>query len=329
MKKLLIILLLCLVTVGSILHLDDILVSKSLNRYYILEDYLEKSGQTYDVQIYGSCHAYTSFNPSVLVEDHGISSFNMANPSEIIPTTYLRMLERFKTDVPTVALVEIWGVNAYETYITTSSIFGDYLSYNIERLPLSAKKIEVIKKIDDLSLINDNFAFFRYKSRLSDFSLSCVDFNYSYDEAVELYSADSKWLYNEMTNRMEHYGFKKNSSAAIDNYDALQPDIADTDQLAVEQVMLDYLDMIIELCEQNNVVLIFYRAPYISTANELRKANYLEDYFHERHVAFYDMEKELTFDYTSDFIDEHHLSALGADKVTSFLVDKILPAFGS
>ena len=71
----------------------DILVNKDNNRYYMLEHELEQKDERYEVQVYGSCHAYTSFDSTFLTEKYKISCYNMSNPGEIIPTTYLRMLD--------------------------------------------------------------------------------------------------------------------------------------------------------------------------------------------------------------------------------------------
>lgn len=47
---------------GSFIKINDISISKTLNRYYMLKRELESKDGDYDVQVYGSCHAYTSFN---------------------------------------------------------------------------------------------------------------------------------------------------------------------------------------------------------------------------------------------------------------------------
>ena len=56
--------------------------------------------------------------------------------------------------------------------------------------------------------------------------------------------------------------------------------------LGVPRVFLSVvLKGCVDWAKENNVELIFYRAPYISTENELRKKNYLEQYFEERNNA--------------------------------------------
>ena len=312
------------ILIGMIVKANDIFVDKSRNRYYMLSQELNKIDDI-DIQVYGSCHAYTSFDAKSFTEEYGISSYNMSNPGEIMPTTYLRMMERFKRDIPEVALVEIWGTNAYETYDSTEDILGRFLKSNVEDIPLSIDKLEVIADYETLDIWEDNFALFKYKSRLLEFSLTENDFNYSFERAYNMYNTEKEdWLYNEMENRFENNGFFSNDSQDISDYAQKQATVERTDVLEVEADLMKYLDKVIGLCEENNVELIFYRAPYISTENELRKKNYLEQYFEERNIPFYDLEREITYDYTEDFEDYYHLSKKGAAKSTEYLGKKII-----
>lgn len=325
MKKLISLILFCICTILSVHRANDILVDKSYNRYYMMEKELEERDETYDVQIYGSCHAYTSYNPMVLIEEYGISSYNLANPSEIIPVTYVRMKEQFEEYVPKVVLVDIWGTNAYDTYIKKKEIFGDYLRYNVERLPISKEKIELIKDFKQLDMLEDNFPMAKYKGRVLDFSLTKTDFNYSFELSKSIYdSKNINYVYNEMEKRLKNNGYKPLIYNNMWDYPQLQGEVAEDDVLEVEKKIMKYIDKIIELCDEKDVELIFYRAPYVAKENELRKANYLEQYFEECGVAYYDLEKELEFSYYYDFCDHQHLSKNGAEKTTAFLNELLL-----
>lgn len=323
MKKIVSCIVFVLVILALIARVNDILIPKATNRYYILEDALSEMDDEYDVQIYGSCHSYTSFNPMYLEENYDISAFVLGNAGEIIPTTYVRMKEQFEVYAPQVALVEIWGINPYETYDTTENILGGYLTSNVERLPLSAEKLEVINEYDTLDMLEMNFAISRYKDRLMDFSITDIDFNYSF-EATNLYS--SEYVFSEMTSRLNNRGFKVNPSEAIEDYPDYQAYIEEGESLEIEPDIMKYLEKIVVLCEEYDVELIFYRSPYISTENELRKLNYLRDFCNEHEVLFIDLEEDIQFDYTTDFIDYQHLSETGAMKATIYLTDYILSA---
>lgn len=314
---------LALILVGTTLpEIGDVLIEKQNNRYYMLQKELNRLNQSYELQVYGSCHAYTSYNPTDIVEKENISAYVFATPGEIFPSTYVRMANRFKTDVPKVALVEIWGANPYETYDSTSNILSSYFPACMDILPFSLEKLEVICDFEELDLFNESVAVVKYKNRLAKEALKQVDFNYTFADLQSVYGVDG--MTEEMINRFSNFGYKKNPTVPLRAYDAQQAKVENTDCLEVEANILKYIGKIIDLCDKYGVTLIFYRAPYRSTENELRKSNFLEQYFAERNVQYYDLEKLIVFDDKKDFLDYEHLSEAGAKKATTFLNKQIL-----
>ena len=317
MKKFLSCIVFCLILLGLLDQVGEVLISKPYNRYYILEKHLEEIGTDFDVQVFGSCHSYTSFNPNYLLEQTGLESFVYGNPGEIMPATYLRMLEQFKDYTPKVALVEIWGINPYETYDSTDTILGAYLQNNIERIPFSVEKLEVIHQYDSLDMFETNFAFSKYKERIMENTLQSFDFNYSYEDA-KVHASEPFQI--EMTSRLANYGFKVNSSNPLDKYEDLQNHVSKDDILEIEADIVKYILKIIELCESYNVELIFYRSPYISKVNELRKLNHFQKICDAHNVLFIDLEQKINYDYSTDFYDYEHLSETGANKSTEYMI---------
>jgi len=332
-KKIVACVVFCALTLALIAWVNDIVVSKTYNRYYIMDRAIEELDEDIDVQVFGACHGYTSFHAPYFEESYDISAYDMGNPGELIPTTYLRMMERFKEDTPEVALVEIWGINAYETYSAVERVFEYYMPVNVERLPLSLDKFEVIQDFYSLDMLLENFAIAKYKDRIMNMELTDADFAYSF-EAI---SPDtSNYTREEMTMRMENNGFcimpMWHDDSSYDPYLDVtdfyerQPVVGDEEKLALEADMLKYVDKIIDLCKEYNVELIFYRAPYLSRANELRKANWFADYCQSKDILFLDLEEELKFDLATDFLDYHHLNDVGAKKATDYLAPYIMEA---
>lgn len=324
----------CVLALALVARVNDIVVSKTYNRYYMLDKAIEEREESFSVQVFGACHGYTSFHAPYFEEQYGISAYDMGNPGELIPTTYLRMMERFKQDKPKVALVEIWGINAYETYSSVERVFEFYMPVNVERLPLSFEKIEVIQDFYSLDILLENLAIAKYKDRIMNMELTDVDFDYSF-EAV--YPDTSDYTKEEMTMRIENNGFcvmpmwhddsAYNPYLDVTDFYERQPVVGEDEVLPLEEDMLKYVDKIIELCEAYDVELIFYRAPYLSRANELRKANWFANYCADKGVTFLDLEKEMEFDLNTDFLDYHHLNDVGAVKATEYLAPYILELF--
>jgi len=302
---------------------SDSLVSKKINRYYMMENALEETDADYMVHGYGSCHTYTSFDPVYLLDQYHISSFNMGHPNEIIPLSYVRMYERFKTDKPQVALVEIWGTNAYNTYISHDNIFYRSARVNIERHPISLPKLEVMMDYSSLDMLDENCVPAKYKDRLIEGDISMPDVDYSFDSLKQVYYDEDPSIYEQMELRIKNSGFLPYSSVPLPDYHEKQAKVEDTEMIPVEEDLMKYVDKMIQLCQKNDVDLVFYRAPYVSSPEELKKANYLAAYFAERQIPYYDLEKEIDFDPMTDFYDYEHLSTTGAQKATAFLAEHI------
>lgn len=317
-----------------VVKMNHVVLSKKYNRYYMLQEEVQQRNETYDVQVFGACHSYTSFQAKYFEEKYGYSAFDLGNPGEIVPVTYLRMLEQFKKDVPKVAMVEIWGLNAYETYSPPERVFEYYMPVNIEIIPLSLEKTEVINDFYSVDNVLENFHLAKYKDRVLNMQLMGYDFDYSFESLKEDTSAYSK---TEMEMRFANNGFcempmhldSSETSALytpyrdISDYYEKQAVVEENETLELEADMVKYAKKIIDLCKKHNVALVFYRAPYVSTENELKKANWFADYCKENDVAFYDLEKEIEFDIKTDFLDYNHLNKNGALKATDFLAGKI------
>ncbi len=307
----------CALVIYMIASFNKILVPKTSNRYYMLEKILEENNENYDIQVYGSCHSYTSFDAKAFEETYNISSYVMANPGEIIPSTYLRMKERFEKDAPKVALIDVWGLNAYETYSTQSDIFEYYFPPNIERLPLSCEKIQLIMQYESLEFISESLPITKYKERIMNNELTETDFEYEFSDE----------FYYEIALRNKNNGFAAyEDTTELLDFNEKQAKVSHNDKLAYETDIIEYTDKIVELCKEFGVSLIFYRAPYISTENELRKSNWFSDYCEEKGVLYINLEKEVPFDFSSDFMDYHHLNRFGAKKATDYLAPYILEA---
>ncbi len=317
---------------------NQILLSKKYNRYYFMEKVFALEEKSFPVLVFGSCHSYTSFHPLHFEENTGFSAYDVGNAGEIIPATYLRMKEQFKKDAPEVALLDIWGLNPYETYTSSTEIFESYLPVNVERLPFSLDKIEVINDFSSLDLLLDNVPLAKYKERLINEELFSLDFAFSFESYSEIYLENtSPYQREEMQTRMTNNGFcvmpmwhsypdSYTPYMDVSDYAEKQATVSDGDTLTYESDIVKYLNKVIALCESYDVELILYRAPYISTENELRKSNWLKNYCAEQDILYLDLEKEITFDYETDFLDYYHLNEVGAKKATDYLTPYILDA---
>lgn len=315
-----------LITLAMVASFTEYLTPKAQNRYYILDRYLKENPRSVDVQVFGACHAYNSFDTQLFEARTGTAAFVYANPGEIFPVTYNRMAEQFRKHTPKVVLVEVWGINPYETYDTQENTLQVYLEPNVEMLAFTPEKLELLADFPHLDPMEMLFPITKYKERLLDGSLTPLDTRYGFWDSKS-YAPLHYFL--EMSERISRNGYSPHSANPLENYPAVQNTVSGDDILQIEPVIEKYIERIIRLCKENDVQLIFYRAPYISTKNELRKLNRFRQICQDNDVPFLDLEQEMTFDYTQDFYDLYHLSAVGAEKATEFLIPYITEAYAS
>jgi hypothetical protein len=95
----------------------------------------------------------------------------------------------------------------------------------------------------------------------------------------------------------------------------------------IPEVSLEYLEKIIELCQEKGIKLVLYEAPYSVETDETgyqnrhKVTNALEQYLAERDIPFlyYQKTNAAEIDYSLDFRDYAHLNTNGAAKITRHL----------
>ncbi len=211
-------------------------------------------------------------------------------------------------------------------------LFEKYMAVNVELLPLSKEKIELINDYEYLDIINENFPISKYKDRVLEMEITNVDYAYSFDLVAlgDSVHPDGyiNFIMKEMEVRKNSNGFSrldhKKETKDLHDYSEKQAHVDSSQTLPYEEDMQKYLEKIITLCEDNGVKLVFYRSPYIANENEMKKTNWFANYCRERNIPYYDLEREVEFNYSTDFQDEWHLNELGARKATEYLSSKII-----
>lgn len=315
----------------SVSRTNEIVIRKEVNRPYMLVQELLRKPGPFDVEIFGSCHSYTSFLVPYYENMYGHSAYNMANPGETLPISYARMAEQFRKSPPKVALLDIWGLMIYDTYDDTDEIIEKYGMINLESVSLSKEKMEVCADYPEYDILELSFPLAHYKDRFVEGTLYRHDFSYSLENMKQDFSdkdlTGNPCFWIEMAGRFDHQGSGAWPVHPQPEYTQMQSS-AKGGSLPPEESLLKYVDKIIALCQKYDVQLITYRAPYISKTGEFQRANYMKKYFKERQIPFYDLEEEIPFDTEKDFHDIHHLAVPGMKKATHFLGERIREALG-
>lgn len=271
----------------------------------IQDNFKQLEPDSVDMVFIGTSHQFCTINPDLLYEEYGINSFMLATSAQTIPMSYYAAMEAIELQHPKAIVLEVlYCTNDFRTVTPEMShTFFDGMPW------CEAKKLAIEDLIEPGEQIYYYLNLGRYHSRWKD--LSEEDFQ------SNLTSPRGGYYTEEV---------KYNWQIPVISRDEKEP---------MSDEMLKYLDMIVELCEENHVELILYVAPFNSlydddsTREDLfrrqRIFNWLDDYADERGLRYYNLFYEMhkiRLDGTTDYKDSQHFNCYGQEKVTRYMAEK-------
>ena len=253
----------------------------------------------YDIIFFGSSNTYCSFNPLIIWEKTGVKSYVFATQQQPMWATYYYMKDAFKRQSPDIAVLDILMLSKNDEY------YDDGVNYTFcDNMPFSIDKVRLARvsapKGERLGLV---LRFLKYHTRWSE--LTEEDFEYRKKNMADY----SKGFYvlTSKCNTAERYD--------LENV---------TESTPLSEKNIEYLDRIINLCNEKNVRLMLVKAPSNSTEEEKRYYNSAEKIAKEKGVEFIDYNMcydEIGLDMEADFFDERHLNIYGAEKFTDYFLE--------
>lgn len=288
-----------LVLLGIILHISsykDMGGGAGWQRFYASEK------NTMDVISFGNSHSHCTVDQSILWDQYGIASYSMTAGNQNVDGTYYFIKEALKYQTPKVILVECFGMLGDELDYSEATIYRNTLG-----LRYSLNQLEAVQHFASGGELD-----FENKMQL----LAKLPIVHSrYKELTPEDFAQDRPYFKGYVGTDEVYNLEQNQSVLIDESAELYPD------------RMNYVDKIIELCQEKRVGVIFFVAPTVEIDNDKQKrVNYLATYFAEQGIPFFDFNKlsaEIGLDYSHDLRDTGHLNDFGAAKVTKYLGDYI------
>lgn len=305
MKKLFRAVLFVLIASLLFVSIDRILARKTISGWWNMttkiHGFFNSKPDKYDVIFCGSSHAYCSFNPLVIGEETGHSSYTIATQKQPLWATYYYIKEAIKRQNPSLIVLDCFAFSLTDEYAddATNYTFTDDFPFGINKLRMINESAPREKRFDLL------FRFTKYHSRWSE--LTSEDFNYKPSEL-----SDYLYGYCMLTDT------KSDLVRRTDTNYVTTPS-SDKNEL--------WFKKIIELCKEENVELMIVKTPlnendgergYFERANGIADANGIE------FVRFNDYFDEIGLDITSDFFDRAHLNHKGADKFSRYFAKNYL-----
>lgn len=271
----------------------------------IQDNFRQLERDSVDVVFIGTSHQFCSINPDLLCEEYGINSFMLATSAQTIPMSYYAAMEAIEFQHPKAIVLEaLYCTNDFRTVTPEMShTFFDGMPW------CEAKKLA----IDDLIEKEERIYYYLNLGR-----------------------------YHTRWKELEESDFKSNLTSPRGGYYCEEvkynwqiPVIAKEEKESMPEEMQKYLDMLVELCKENNVELILYVAPFNALYDDdsmredlfrrQRIFNWLEDYAADYGVRYYNLFYELEdigLDGNTDYMDTQHLNCYGQEKLTRYMAER-------
>ena len=204
-----------------------------------------------DILLVGNSHLYTGINPKNLSTSLGVNAFILASPGTRIADSYYSLKEAIKKCTPAVVVVETYGIKAFNQYEFKDGILSDQFK------SFSARK-HFLTKLTSTPFL---FATKNYPYAWSN-TLRNHDFLYKNRKQLQKNIDKKKKPEKKKKLYLGRYArFQKGlQDTTLKKYETLGAPI-DGKEYETNEYTEHYVNGIIEICEENNVELIFLTLP--------------------------------------------------------------------
>ena len=277
----------------------------------VLEDYSCRwmKGKYYagtsgcDTVVFGTSHVLYGIYPEVMDEAgvHGV--YNLGGYAQRIPTSYwiLKYAVDHGRPKPKTVILDLHCLLHDDKYPTENI---QYLHSSLDTVPLTADKIKMVNDIIPDHKMEFLMDIFVYHDRWNELTL--------HDFEVLRYFLPG------------YLGLQNGALYKDETEDEGEPVIISEDEKEEPTgTGREYLDKIIDLCNENDIDLILINMPYNEPEADQKAANWIKDYSEEKGFLYYDMlrDNSLGIDYASDYCGSGHFNRTGATKVSKALAE--------
>lgn len=265
---------------------------------YKIVGFTNEPKNSMDMMFFGSSHSYCTFDPSIVKEETGLSSYTLATQQQPLWVTYHYMLEALKYQSPKVMVVEVFGAKYDKEYSEEAANRSAF-----EPLYNSKNRNEMLEvSVEE----KDRFSYYA----------PLVKYHTRWDVLTQ---ADFDVTYYKTTDPLK--GFVR-----LDKTIQGKP----TDLTSIKEATPlfskteEYLKKIIALTKDKGIELVLVGAP-CNADIELKKVfNSVEHIANENQVPFIDynmLYDEVGIDEDKHFYDGGHTNYQGAQVVTTHFME--------
>ncbi|WP_029231277.1 hypothetical protein [Butyrivibrio sp. VCB2006] len=289
--------LLVLALVVSLTFVDRLFSFKTAHGIKQARDLYAQPKDTVDVVFLGSSHMHVNINTALLWEKYGIAAYDYSGAEQPLWMTYYYLKEFCKYQKPKVMVLDFFApANFLDDYQYK------YIGDNFYGLKPSVNKLGMLKVSVE-------------PSRVLEFFPALVSYHMRYQE---LEQADWDYLSETQEDKSAFKGY----TPYFKTGEWEKPEFDAEDPLPLTDKSLEYLDKIIDFCNENEIEMFFIVTPYIKEYEADQRFEYVERLCAERGIWFEDgteMYETLDLDFSQDFFDFSHLNYRGSCKYTDYL----------
>lgn len=282
------------------------------------EDFYALEKDSVDVLMFGSSHVVSALNPLTMYYYNGIASYNMGSEQQSTLVTYYWLKEALKYQSPKVVILDTYTFYKYNDFY----IYNDMnctepaVRTAMDSMRISPLKWQAAQDIVRYDPTQDALSYLllniRYHTRWTELKEN----DYIEDEMAKHGGMKG---YTLITGNNPEYGSYVPFSAAY--AETVEPD----EMVPIAQ---EYLDKIVDLCNEEGIQLIFVTTPYAENPARY-KSN--KAYADAKGIPYYDFDEEVIYNSigynaAEDLMD--HLNYKGAEKVSIYLANLLANEYG-
>ena len=290
-----------------IINNSDWPTTSSYSQFYRMEE------NSIDVLFLGSSVVVNAFIPQEIYNNYGIGSYNLGSEQQSIFLSYYWLKEALRFQSPKVVVLDMkfmWDLHPDSAINTTEGLTRKCL----DPMKWSPVKCEAVHSLCNLDKEQSELSYYltniRFHSRWSDKIEEC-DFS------------------REMINNYNLMGFSPlgiNGAESYETYENCDAEVC-TD---FNPIMQKYLDLIVELCNMNNISLVLVELPGNEMNDSINNAHV--KYAQENGIEYYNLCSTEYYNLIGAKLPEenivNHANYWGAVKLSQFIGKMLNEKYG-
>ena len=282
-------------------------------------DYIYNTDYNIDVLFMGSSLIFTSLNPAIIDPAINYDTFNLGSSSQFIIQTYYNLIEVLKYRKIKLIVLDVQSIviNEVKLGFIYNNLSGMRLSKNKLNSFLNSINNATSGIYDEGSDIIDISKMSYYKQ--FDYMLSLIvkeKFNWKNNM-----KSINEIIRGDNTIKSTKGFLERKSTIELNDFNDAKKSKAEDKKISIEN--LNYLETFIQLCQRNDIDLIFINTPTLIKKESNNIDKQLDYYLKKYDIQYYNFENQydaLNFK-REDFSDQIHLSGIGAKKFSLIFSD--------